>query len=275
MSSSFHRKWNIQVIQMNVRIGDPERNKNEVIQQIELAMQAEDKPDVIVLPEMWNTGYAWDRIHELADAGGQDTTELLCELSAYYEVNLVGGSTAVWEQGELCNRSYIYNRTGEQVHTYDKVHLFQLMDEHRFMKAGEHLGIFELDGVRCGVAICYDIRFPEWIRTYALHGIEVLFVPAQWPANRVRHWQSLLTARAIENQIAIVGCNRMGASIAADGQVTKFAGHSLVLDAWGDVIGSADEKEQRLQAVIDLSVTNRVREQIPVYQDRRAELYTY
>lgn len=273
MESVMNKQWNICAVQMNIRIGDPERNKNEVIHQIELAMQAEQKPDVIVLPEMWNTGYAWDRIHELADPDGQDTIQLLREMSAYYQVNVAGGSTAVYEDGHLWNRSYVFNRNGELIHTYNKVHLFQLMDEHHFMKAGHQLGIFELDGVRCGIVICYDIRFPEWIRTIALQGIDVLFVPAQWPENRVQHWQALLTARAIENQIAVIACNRMGASIAADGQVTKFAGHSLMIDAWGQVIAAANEQEQHVIGVMDLSHPYRVREQIPILQDRRPELY--
>ncbi|MBN3527557.1 carbon-nitrogen family hydrolase [Paenibacillus apiarius] len=265
--------WKICAIQMDVAIGEPERNRMQVMNKIKSAMEQEDKPDVIVLPEMWNTGYALKRIHELADEQGEQTIRLLSALAAQYQVNIVGGSVAVREQDRIYNRAYVLDRQGLIAKTYDKTHLFRLMDEHHYLSAGAALGHFTLDGVSCGVIICYDLRFPELSRTLALQGVEVLFVPAQWPHPRLHHWQTLLTARSIENQMYVVACNRTGSSRGADGKETSFFGSSVILDPWGETLAGADEEEAFVQAHIQLSLVEEVRGRIPVFEDRREALY--
>ncbi|MGZ9584097.1 carbon-nitrogen family hydrolase [Paenibacillus marinisediminis] len=265
--------WNVCVVQMNVRIGEPERNREEVIQRVEEAVMKVPKPDIIVLPEMWNTGYAWNRIHELAEPDGKTAQQLLRELAALHHIHIIGGSVAIKENGKLYNVCYVVNNQGETVLTYKKAHLFQLMNEHLHLTAGSEAGIFELDGVRCGVIICYDLRFPEWVRMYALEGVEVLFVPAQWPIQRLVHWQTLLRARSIENQIAVVACNRMGTSIDAEGAVTTFCGHSAIIDPWGEVVAEAELGESLICGRLDLTLIPDVRARIPIFQDRRVNVY--
>ncbi|WP_028593586.1 carbon-nitrogen family hydrolase [Paenibacillus assamensis] len=267
-----NKTWNVCAIQMNIRIGEPERNVEEVIKQIEAAVAAH-MPDVIVLPEMWNTGYALDRVHELADEDGKQTLKLLSEMASLHHVHIVGGSVAVKEEGQIRNRSYVVNKKGELVHSYDKAHLFKLMDEHVHLHSGNELGIFELDGVKCGIIICYDLRFPEYIRSLALQHIEVLFVPAQWPNPRLHHWKTLLTARAIENQMYVVACNRMGTSIGSDGKPTSFFGHSMIIDPWGELIVEGDDQERLIQGELTISLVQEVRSRIPVFEDRRDGLY--
>ncbi|EPY12364.1 Carbon-nitrogen hydrolase [Paenibacillus sp. cl6col] len=265
--------WNVCAIQMDVAIGEPDKNMENVIQWIGKAMERDSKPDVIVLPEMWNTGYALERIHEIADVNGQQTKQMLTMLAARYGVNIVGGSVSVREGDQIYNRVYAANRNGDIVGAYDKVHLFQLMDEHVYLSSGNALGTFTLDGVKCGVIICYDLRFPEWTRTMALQGTEVLFVPAEWPHPRLHHWKTLLTARAIENQMYVVACNRVGTSKGASGQETAFFGHSAIIDPWGDTLASSGEQEAFVQAPISLSLVQEVRGRIPVFADRRESLY--
>ncbi|MCG7406673.1 carbon-nitrogen family hydrolase [Paenibacillus sp. ACRRX] len=267
------QQWHISVIQMDVKIGEPDRNYDEVIQKIEQAVSSDPKPDVIVLPEMWNTGYALERIHEIADENGERTRKLLQELSAMHQVHIVGGSVAIKENDRIKNVAYIYNKEGQLAGEYAKIHLFRLMDEHVYLDAGQQLGRFELDGVQCAVIICYDLRFPELSRSLALQGIEVLFVPAQWPHPRLHHWQTLLTARAIENQMYVIACNRMGSSIGADGNVTSFFGHSTVLDPWGETVAAAGEEDMIITAALSLSLVQEVRGRIPVFQDRKESLY--
>ncbi|MCM3341267.1 carbon-nitrogen family hydrolase [Paenibacillus sp. MER TA 81-3] len=266
-------QWKICAIQMDIAIGEPDRNQMQVLNKIRAVMEQEDKPDVIVLPEMWKTGYALERIHELADEQGEQTIQMLSALAAQYQVNIVGGSVAVREQDRIYNRVYVLNRQGQIVKTYDKTHLFRLMDEHHYLTAGEALGQFTLDGVSCGVIICYDLRFPELTRTLALQGVEVLFVPAQWPHPRLHHWQTLLTARSIENQMYMVACNRVGSSMGADGKETSFFGSSVILDPWGEILAGAGEEEAFVQAHIQLSLVEEVRGRIPVFEDRRETLY--
>jgi predicted amidohydrolase len=142
------------------------------------------------------------------------------------------------------------------------------MEEEKHLTAGNRLGLYAMDGQTTGSVICYDIRFPEWIRTYALQGMKVLFVPAQWPNPRLQHWRQLLIARAIENQMYVVACNRVGF-----GGGSEFFGHSLVIDPWGEVIAEGSEREEVVQAQIDLALVDEVRSRIPVFTDRRTSLY--
>lgn len=266
--------WRICLIQMDVSIGEPDRNADRVQRRIEQVMDSpEGRPDVIVLPEMWNTGYALEKLDQLADPGGEAARELLSELSARYGVNIVGGSVSVREGSRIYNRLYVTDRQGRIAAQYDKIHLFRLMNEHSYLTAGDMLGRFELDGVACGAIICYDLRFPELARTLALDGAEVLFVPAQWPHPRLYHWRMLLTARAIENQMFVAACNRVGRSIGADGTASAFFGHSVVLDPWGEPIAGAKEEETDIYAHIPLSSVEEVRSRIPVFADRREALY--
>jgi omega-amidase len=118
------------------------------------------------------------------------------------------------------------------------------------------------------VMICYDIRFPELARTLALDGAKILFVPAEWPHPRLHHWRTLLMARAIENQMFVVSCNRVGTSGS-----THFFGHSLIIDPWGEIIAEGAEHEEIITAALDLTEVDKVRGRIPVFEDRRPELY--
>jgi predicted amidohydrolase len=162
----------------------------------------------------------------------------------------------------------VFNREGECVTSYAKIHSFQLMDEHLYMEAGNQLGHFHVDHVEAGVMICYDIRFPELARKLALSGAKILFVPAQWPNPRLHHWRTLLQARAIENQMYVVACNRVGES-----EGTSFFGHSMIINPWGEIMLEGDETEQLLAASIDLNEVETIRKKIPIFADRRPTLY--
>ena len=142
------------------------------------------------------------------------------------------------------------------------------MNEEKHLVAGNHVGQFELEGVQAGMMICYDIRFPELTRKLALGGAKVLFIPAEWPHPRLHHWRTLLMARAIENQMYIVACNRVGVS-----EGTEFFGHSIIIDPWGEIIAEGSEDEMIITAELDLGLVDQVRQRIPVFEDRRPQLY--
>ena len=116
--------------------------------------------------------------------------------------------------------------------------------------------------------ICYDIRFPEWLRKQMAKGSQLLVVPAQWPSSRIMQWKILLQARAIENQAYVVAVNRTG-----EGLLDTFNGHSLVIDPLGKVVFEADAQEGVSVVTIDLEAVESVRGQIPVFADRRLDLY--
>ncbi|WP_043932551.1 carbon-nitrogen family hydrolase [Bacillus sp. EB01] len=256
----------IACVQMNIEFGDIEQNFASVENYIKKT--AAEKADIIVFPEMWNTGYALNQLDQLADENGQRTQKLLSELASKFNVNIVGGSVATKRDGSFYNTMYVANRSGEIVAQYDKAHLFKLMDEHHFLNAGDKMNTFELDGITCGGVICYDIRFPEWILAHVLLGAKIMFVPAEWPSTRIDHWQILLQARAIENQCFIVAVNRVGSD-----PNNQFNGHSMVIAPWGELLLSRKTEEGIYYVDIDLQEVDRVRKTIPVFQDRRADLY--
>lgn len=259
----------IALIQMHIEAGEPERNFAAAERWMREAASQADKPDVIVLPEMWNTGYALERIDRQADRGGAQTAELVSGLCREYGVNVIAGSVAALSpDGRVRNTIYAFDRRGERIGDYSKIHLFRLMDEEKYLAPGEAPGRLSVDGVDAGAMICYDIRFPELARRLALDGAQLLFVPAEWPHPRLHHWRTLLQARAIENQMYVAACNRMGTSGA-----TSFFGHSMVVDPWGEIVAEGGEEETIVYAEIDLNNVAQVRRTIPIFSDRRPELY--
>jgi len=128
---------------------------------------------------------------------------------------------------------------------------------------------FDLPWGRTAIAICYDLRFPEIFRHFALDGAELVLLPAQWPLPRLEHWRILLRARAIENQFWMVAGNRSGRD---PGGVT-FAGHSAVINPWGEIVVEGGEERALLLADLDLEEVKRTRRSFPVLRDRRQDLY--
>ncbi len=261
-------KLRIALVQINVEAGNTEANFAKVEAKLEQAAALDPKPDLIVLPEMWNTGYALTEIRELADADGARAKGLVSELSRRHGVNVIAGSIAQLRGDGVTNTLHVFDRTGAAIAEYSKIHLFRLMDEHLHLEAGEAAGAFELEGVPAAAMICYDIRFPELARKLALGGAKLLIVPAQWPHPRLHHWRTLLQARAIENQMFVVSCNSVGESGGS-----SFFGHSMVIDPWGEVLAEAEERETIVVADIDLGLVDEVRGRIPVFADRRPNLY--
>jgi omega-amidase len=262
---------NIAVLQMDIKIGEPDMNFASAERMMNEAVGGDVKPDVILLPEMWNAGYALDRIQELADVDGERTKAMMSAFSRKHGVYIIAGSVSDRSSGDglVRNTIYAFNRQGELVSDYSKIHLFRLMDEEKYLTAGDKHGLLSIDGVEAGTLICYDIRFPELTRKLAVEkGAHVLFVPAQWPKPRLNHWRTLLIARAIENQMYVVACNRVGISGTAD-----FFGHSMIIDPWGEILAEAGEEECILRASIDLSHVDKVRQTIPIFSDRRPDLY--
>ncbi|MEW4370234.1 carbon-nitrogen family hydrolase [Paenibacillus kandeliae] len=264
------RQYHISLIQMDIALAEPQENIRRAGEWIERAMTAEQRPDVIVLPEMWNTGYALDRLDGIAEPEHGPINRWLSETARKHQVVLVGGSVSEQRDSGFYNTLYVHGADGQQQAKYDKIHLFKLMDEEKFMQPGEETALFPLGDVTAAASICYDIRFPELARTLALAGAKVWFVPAEWPHPRLHHWRTLLTARAIENQMYVIACNRVGSDAKS-----RFFGHSMVIDPWGEVIAESGEEEGILTATIDLDLSDEVRGRIPVFADRRPELYRH
>ena len=253
---------------MNMRLGLPEENFAHATDLIHAAMVA--KPDVLVLPETWNTGFfPKENLLQLSDTDGEMMKARIGALAKQHHVNIVAGSVSNERDGKVFNTAMVFDRSGACIAGYDKTHLFSPMGEDDYYTPGDHLCRFSLDGIRCGIVICYDIRFPELVRSLALQGIDVLFVVSQWPKVRIYHLRSLTTARAIENQMFVVCCNSCGTA----GE-TVYGGNSAIIDPWGQTVASAGESESILTGECDLKVLSAIRGTIPVFRNRRTELYT-
>lgn len=203
----------IALVQMDVQIGEPDVNFQKAEAFLQEAIH--QQPDLIILPEMWNTGYALEQADQLADVNGERTKQLFSSFARKNQVVLIAGSVLNkrTEDERITNTMYVFNRQGELLVDYDKIHLFRLMDEHNYLTAGDQLGLFDYDeDVKIGAMICYDLRFPQLSRTLVNKGAKVLINTAQWPSARVDHWRSLLIARAIENQSFMIAVNRTGTS---------------------------------------------------------------
>lgn len=250
----------IACIQMDVLFCQPEENLRQTEALIRKAMK--DQPDVLVLPEMWNTGFFPNPV---TDTCSRECLETISLLAKEFHVNIVAGSIAEIRDGKVFNTAYVFDRDGQCIASYDKTHLFSPMGEDRVFTPGDRLCRFSLDGASCGILICYDLRFPELARSLCISGLDMLFVVAQWPEQRVHHLTALCTARAIENQALLVCCNGCGS--VGD---TKFGGNSAIYDPLGKVLVQADDAQKIICAQWDFS-----QKQIPfnVFADRRPELY--
>jgi omega-amidase len=166
------------------------------------------------------------------------------------------------------NTSVAIGPKGEILATYAKMHLFSPEREHEQFSAGEDLAIFSLGGMTFGIALCYDLRFPELFSLYAAAGAECIIVPAAWPCRRIEHWELLIRARALENQYFVAGINTIGTT-----PVDHYCGHSLVAGPLGEQIALAGDGGDLLFADLSTAPISEARDRIPLHSDRRDDIY--
>ena len=240
----------ISIAQFKSKLGAVDENFSSA----ERLLAAAKNSDVILLPELWSTGYYPTPVENFADTDGTRTKNFLCAAAKKFSMNIIGGSVIVNDGGKIFNRSFVVDRGGKILAAYDKTHLFSFAGEDKVFCAGEKISVFELDGVKCGVAICYDLRFPEFIRKIALAGAEILFIPAAWSLKRLTPRQILTKARAIENQIFVVFANSSGIS--------------EVVNPRGEVVAESGRGEEILSAEINLSERTEVIAAMNLLADR-------
>jgi omega-amidase len=222
--------------------------------------------DLVVLPEMWLTGYAYRRLEELAKRTPESVGRVGA-LAKKYGYFVAGSWAELGDDGHLHNTALIVGPDGAVRARYRKVHLFGPMKEDRHFVRGHAACVADLEIGRVGLALCYDLRFPELARKMALLRAELLLYPAQWPQVRLGHFHTLLAARAIENQVFAVGVNRAGRSAAV-----QFGGGSTVVGPGGEVVAQLGEEAGFLEADLDLGQVAAAREQITYLADRVREV---
>jgi predicted amidohydrolase len=222
---------------------------------------------LICFPEQFVTGWS----PEIAlDTGEPLDGPLATAFSRIAHENgiAIAGSLIEAREGELPrNTAVVFGADGELLAAYAKIHLFSPGGEDRYYTAGDRLATFALDGVTFGLAICYDLRFPELFRIYALAGVECMLVPAAWPCCRLRHWETLLPARALENHYYVAGINTAGRPGSA------YCGGSLAADPDGAIIVRGGTGDEILLADIDPAAVREARSGLPTLSDRRGDLY--
>lgn len=254
---------------------DKEESKAKAKKMIQEA--AANGAQVVVLPEMWNTPYSNDYFREYAEPQDGPTVRFLSDLAKENDIYLIGGSISELDQDKVYNTSYSFNRKGELIGKHRKVHLFDIDVDGgiRFMEsdtltAGEDTTVIETEYCKIGVAICYDVRFPELSRNMALEGAKVIVLPAAFNMTTgPAHWDLTMRARALDNQVYFAAC-----SPARDMEgVYQAYGNSCIATPWGEFLTHADEAESIVYGDIDLDHVEAVRRQLPLLQHRRKELY--
>ncbi|MCD8378583.1 MAG: hypothetical protein LUB59_07345 [Candidatus Gastranaerophilales bacterium] len=258
-------KISILALQTEAVIADREQNFEKISALIKKNIKT--PADIIILPELWAVGWACDRFTECAETIEQSKTiEFLSKMAKKYNANILGGSFVEKKSnGKYYNTCPVLSRKGELIAVYHKNHLFSYYDdcENTYITEGKNPVIVTLDGVKTGLTICYDIRFPEIYRAYRKAGADLLVNMAAWPLSRKIHWESLTAARAVENQTYMVALTQTG-SLPNGG---KNLGHSLIYDYSGNILDEIETEEGCISAQISLPEMYQFREKCTVLKD--------
>ena len=237
-----------------------------------------ENPDFVILPEMFCCPYQTENFPVYAEKEGGPSWQAMSDYARKYHIYLIAGSMPEADDvGKVYNTSYIFDRDGKQIGKHRKAHLFDInvkngqhFKESDTLTSGDHATVFATEFGKMGVMICYDIRFPEFARTMALDGARMIFVPAAFNMTTgPAHWELTFRARALDNQIYMLGC-----APARDTQAGYISwGHSIVTDPWGKVMKQLGEKEGILIEEIDLDREDQIREQLPLLKHRKSEMY--
>ncbi len=236
---------------------------------------------LIALPEVWTYLGPSEGNRAAAETIPGPLTELLAERARRHGVYLHAGSILERREGEplLANTTVVFDPSGEIVARYSKLHMFDVVldgvasyQESETVAPGDEIVTFDLDGVSVGLAICYDLRFPELFRILALRGADIIVLPAAFTMTTGKdHWEVLIRARAIEDGVYMI----------APGQVGQFPpnswnyGRSLIVDPWGIVLATAPDEETVIVSDLDLALVRKARRQVPSLANRRPDAYAW
>ncbi len=238
-------------------------NKKENINKLTKAIDAlGTPPSIIFLPEMSFTGFTMNT--SFCGEEDNDTIKIVRDISQKCDIAIGFGWINKKNRSE--NHYTVIDRNGRAISDYSKIHPFSYAGEDRFYVGGTSLSFFELGGIRFSTLICYDLRFPE-LFSVAAKKADVIVVPACWPAKRREHWMCLLKARAIENQVYIVGINCVG-----NVNNIEYSGDSCVISPNGEELAYCRGREQMIEIDIP-NDTYRFRKDFPTFVDRRNDLY--
>lgn len=245
---------------------DPEINLAKIQKMIDEVKKDRPDTDAIVLPEVFYSMSDGTQASPYLVEKNNNHFDRVFKLARDNSIALLGGSVATKEDEKILNRSYNIDASGNLIQSYDKIHLFRIdlkavensviIDEGKTYTAGSEIRQFEFKGFNFGLTICFDLRFPELYREHFKKGSNVMLVSSAFTQTTGRaHWETLLKARAIENQSYVIACNQWGKH---NEKLTSY-GHSMVIDPWGEVIANGGEGEKIIYCELDKTLIDKVR----------------
>lgn len=266
---------NVALIQMEPKHAELEYNRRRAEIFINKAMQHESRPDIVVLPENWTSVFSGEdeklQAMKVREPITGASVKMMQRLAKQHHVWIAGGSITM-QSGSEPTKNYntllLIDRKGNIVADYNKIHLCKWAGEDEAYAYGEKVVMADTEIGKLGLCICYDIRFPELTRIYAIKGAQILFVPACF-GTYLSHWRYLLRARAMENQMFVVGCDCCGSG---DTEY-KFVGHSMVVAPNGEVLAEGADEEEIIHASLNLEEIEQVRSIVKYIDDRRPDIY--
>jgi len=232
--------------------------------------------DMVALPEMFNCPYSSGYFRKIAALGHEKSVAAMSRWARENNVILIGGSIPEVEGDKIYNTSFVFDRKGQQIARHRKVHLFDVdLPGMRFKESdtfspGEDITVFDTEYGKMGLAICFDVRFPELFRAMAKRGAQIIFLPAQFNMTTgPAHWDLQLRCRAVDNECFFVAA----AAARYEGFDYECWGYSMIIDPYGTKLAACDEKEQIIYADVDLERINQVRAQLPTFLHLKKELY--
>ena len=259
------RKYTVALCQMIVT---DDKDQNIILAQQIVRKAASAGAQVICLPEIWNAPYDMGRMHNYTEPSDGATAYYMSELAKENHVYLIGGSIPEKDSLNRFNTSLVFDPVGNCIAKHRKVHLFDVdveggpyYKESDVFRAGNSITVFDTEFGKMGLAICFDVRFPQMFKEMADQGCHLIFLPASFTETTgAAHWETLVRSRALDNQLYVAAC------ATANNPDAKFKswGHSIVTTPWGDYIGNATEKETIVYAEIDPDYCNKIRSEIPI-----------
>ncbi len=258
-------------------MGSKEKEESRAKAKAMVSEAAKNGAQVIALPEMWNCPYANEYFKPYGEPEDGPTVQFLSDLAKEQDIYLIGGSISELDGDKVYNTSYSFDREGQLIGKHRKAHLFDINVKNgiRFMESdtlspGDKATVIDTEYGKIGVAICYDVRFPELSRKMALEGAKLIVLPAAFNMTTgPAHWDLTMRARALDNQVYFAAV-----SPARDLKgVYRAYGSSCIATPWGEFLVKTDEKEGIVYGDIDLDYVESIREQLPLLKHRRPEIY--
>ncbi len=266
----------LSLCQMKV-VDDKEANISKAIEMIETS--AKNNVDVVILPEMFNCPYDNSKFFEYAESvENGETIKAVSQAAKNFGVHVIAGSIAEIHEKKLYNTCVVIDNNGNNIGSHRKLHLFDIniqgkieFRESDTLSPGNHVTVVDIGYCKIGIAICYDIRFPELSRLMALKGAQMIVVPAAFNMTTgPLHWELLMRARAVDNQVfvaAISPARNLSANYTA-------YGNSMLVDPFAEILARLGDEEDILYSEMDLSKLDKVRNELPLIKHRREDIYS-